>query len=53
MLSRFTGFDTDHMYDEQIIIIIIVIIIISAFIMRHINRRCSANNGSLHQMLYR
>ena len=30
---------------------LLIIIIISAYIMRHINRRCSANNGSLHQML--
>ena len=32
---------------------LLIIIIISAYIMRHINRRCSANNGSLHQMLNR
>ena len=31
----------------------LIIIIISAFLMRRINRCCSANNGSLHQMLNR
>jgi len=34
-------------------IISFTVIIISALIMCHINRRCSANNSSLHQMLNR